>query len=253
MNIKALMSQASRFVNRNSNHILTALGAAGVVTTAVWTGKASVDATKMVQDYEIEHADYATTKEKVKLCWHLYLPPACIGALSIACIFGANSVNCRRNAALAGLYTLTEKAFDDYKDKVREHIGEKKEEEIRHELIDERLKENPCDDSIIIDTGRGKTLCFDCFTGRYFISDIEIIRRVVNDLNNDLYKTMWVPLNDFYYSLGLEGIKIGEDLGWSIDEAIEAKFDSRLTPDGKACLTVDFDLVPSSLKRGNYW
>lgn len=250
MDIKSLISQASRFVNRNSNHILTILGAAGVVTTAVWTGKATVEATKAIEKYEVtQKYDFATLKEKLMISWPYYVPPVCIGSLTIACIFGANTVNCRRNAAIAGLYSITEKAFDDYKDKVREKIGEKKEEEIRTELIDQKLLENPSDNCYIIETGKGKTLFFDPLTARYFHSDIETVRRVVNDLNNDLFKINWVPLNDFYFALGLEGIEFGEDLGWSIDEMIDVQFYPRLTPNQEPCVAIDFDLRPSSLKK----
>jgi len=48
------------------------------------------------------------------------------GAATIMCVVGSNSINARRVAALASLYSITETALDEYKAKVVETIGETK-------------------------------------------------------------------------------------------------------------------------------
>ena len=51
---------------------------------------------------------------------------------------------------------------------------------------------------------------------------------------------MYISLNEFYYAIGLDGIKVGEDLGWNIDTGyIELDFSSQLAKDDTPCLVID--------------
>lgn len=266
MDVKGLFRTAGSFIEKNSPQILTGLGVAGVVSTAIMTGRATVEAVDICREKErllascsdpdiLDEFDKFQAHpivQKAKWTWKCYIPPFLMGATSIACIIGAQSVNTKRNAALATLYSLTKSTLDDYQEKVVETIGEKKEELIRGEVDQKRLEEKPKSEAMIFGVRQGNTLCFDKLSGRYFMHDMEKIRRVVNDLNHDLMGVMWVPLNDFYYALGLEGIKLGEEIGWTVDELIDVKFTSRLTDDGDPCLVLDYDVTPRYLK-GNLW
>ena len=262
MNLKHLIHTTGAFLEKNSPQILTGLGVAGVVSTAVMTGRASIKAHDIVMEKErilastsdpdiLEEFDKFQAHpivQKVKWTWKCYIPPFLMVATSIACIIGAQSVNTKRNAALATLYSLTKTTLDDYQEKVVETIGEKKEELIRGEVAQKRLEEKPKTEAMIFGVRQGNTLCFDTLSGRYFMHDMEKIRRIVNDLNHDLMGVMWVPLNDFYYALGMEGVKLGEEIGWTVDELIDVKFTSRLTDDGDPCLVLDYDVTPRCLK-----
>ena len=257
MSVKDLAKQGLSFLDRNSPYILTAFGAAGVVGTAVMTGRATLRAHDILQkererQYKESGEVVLDIKDKIVLCWKPYISPFLMGAASIACIIGANTVNAKRQAALAAAYSLTETTLKNYQKKVVETIGEKKEEIVRADIAQEQLDRCPASKNEIIHTDRGSTLCFDAISGRYFMHDIEKIRRVVNDLNHDLMGVMWVPLNDLYYALGLPGIKLGDELGWTVDELIDIQFSSKLTDDGEPCLVMDYDLTPRHLKS-NFW
>src|SRR5690606_4348768 len=117
---------------------------------------------------------------------------------------GIHSVHSRRAATMMSLYTLTDTAFKEYKTKVVETIGEKKEEAIREEIAKDRMNDNPPTDGQVIITGGGDQLCYDMYSGRYFKSDIEKIRKAMNDLNQEALQNFYVPLNMFYSSIGLE-------------------------------------------------
>ena len=69
-------------------------------------------------------------------------------------------------------------------------------------------------------TDKGNTLCFDSLSGRYFKSDIDKIKRAVNNLNRELTYDMYVSLNDFYDELDLDHTKIGDELGWNLDDGL---------------------------------
>lgn len=267
MSVQDLVRTGLGFLDRNSPYILTAFGAAGVLGTAVMTGRATVkaydiveaergrrlmDAKKEDPDATYEDIKYIPPKDLVKLCWKPYISPMLMGVASIACIIGANTVHGKRQAALAAAYSLADTTLKNYQKKVVETIGEKKEELVRSEIAQDQLDRCPASKNEILHTDRGSTLCFDAISGRYFKHDIEKIRRTVNDLNHDLMGIMWVPLNDLYYALGLPGIKIGDELGWTVDELIDIQFSSKLTDDGEPCLVMDYDLTPRHLKS-NFW
>lgn len=246
MNVKDVARSVLGVVQKNSPYILTGLGVAGLVTTAAMTGHATVKAVRMVDEANSVRSelDQASLKEKFLLTWKLYLPPAIMGATSIACIIGAQSVSAKRNAALASLYSLTETTLKEYQDKVVEQIGANKEQKIREEVAQEKLDKNPVTKNEVIITGKGEQLCYDVISGRYFKSDIETLRRVQNDFNHELIGSMWVPLNDLYYVIGLPPIKIGDDIGWTVDQLIEFKFDVKLADDNTPCLVLDYNAEP---------
>jgi len=133
----------------------------------------------------------------------------------------------------------------EYKTKVIETIGEKKEQVVRDELAKDKIKNNPVNDKEIIITGEGNLLCFDAFSGRYFKSDIETIKRVMNHLSRELLSNTMISLNEMYADLGLGGTQMGDMLGWHVDDGlIEAEFSSQLTETGVPCLVLGFVTEP---------
>ena len=96
-----------------------------------------------------------------------------MGGLTIACIISAHTVNHKRNAALASLYSLTEKSLREYQAKVIETIGKNKERQVRNAVAEQNIKENPVSTKEVKITGKGETLCYDAISGRYFKSDVE--------------------------------------------------------------------------------
>lgn len=177
--------------------------------------------------------------------WKCYIPSAVTGALSVACLIGASAVSLKRNAALATAYTISETALKDYREKAVEVVGEKKEQAIRDAIAKDKLTGNPVDDKQIVMTGSGDTLCYDVLSGRYFRSDIEKIRKAINDLNRDMLSEQYVSLNDLYYAIGLPDIKLGNDLGWNIDKGyIEVQFGSHLAANGTPCLVLAYTVAP---------
>lgn len=239
-------------MTKNSPTILTALGVTGFLTTTILAVKATPKALRLIEEeYYLREADpYSepiSKKEILKLTWKCYVPSAVMGAVTMGCIIGANSINLRRNAALAGLYSLSETAVKEYKAKVIETIGEKKERDIRDDIAKDRIQKNPVNDNEVIMTGKGDTLCYETLSGRYFKSSVEQIKKVINELNREMMTSPegYVSLNDVYFELGLANTKIGADIGWRvIDGVIEPYFSSQLTPDDTPCLVLDFDMEP---------
>lgn len=255
-NVTKFFKGIQKGVSDHSPEILTALGIAGMITSTVLAVKATPKAIRLIEEKKrAEHTDELTAMETVKATWKCYIPATITGATSIMCLVGANSVNARRNAALATAYKISETAFHDYKAKVVETIGEKKEQIIKDKIAQDKVDNMPAEaNNNIIITGKGHTQCYDAVFGQRFESDIDAIKRAVNEINYQMLSQEYMSLNDFYRELNIDTIEIGDDLGWNIsrDGKLEVTFSSALK-DGEPMLVMHYLVVPRyGYDRYNY-
>lgn len=242
---KSLLSLKTA-IKKHSPEILTGIGIAGMITTTVMAVRATPKALILIEERKEEiGAEKLEAMDMVKTTWACYIPAAITGTLSIACPIGASSVNARRNAALATAYTLSESALKDYQGKVIEMFGEKKNEAVKDAVAKDKVEKNPVVTREVIITEKGNTLCYDAISGRYFKSDIEKIKKAECELNRQMLDDMYVSLNDFYYEIGLDSVKLGDELGWNVDSGyIDLSFSSQLASDGTPCLVIDYSVAP---------
>lgn len=232
------------FISKHSPEILTTIGVTGMITTTILAVKATPKALILLEDARDEKRGDLTKIETVKAAWRPYVPAVLTGVASVTCIIGANAVNAKRNAALAAAYTLSERTLLTYRDKVIETIGDKKEKEVREKIAQDEVDKQPVSTSQVIITSKGTTLCKDSLSKRYFESDIDTIKRIVNNLNRNINNRDYVSLNEFYHELGLEGVPNGDRLGWNVsDGLIEVDFDACITDDDRPCIVIEH-LVP---------
>lgn len=246
LNLSKFLKDTTALVSKHSPELLTGIGIAGMVSAAILAVRATPKALKALEEKKAETGtDELTPAETVKATWKCYVPATVTGAVSIACLVGASSVNARRNAALATAYKLSETAFTEYREKMIETVGEKKDQLVREKIDKDRIDNNPVSKNEVVVTGKGQTLCYDYISGRYFYSDIELLRRAINELNRRVLIDMYVSLNDFYDELNLEHIGIGYDLGWNVDDGrVDPDFSSHLADDGRPCLVLNYNVAP---------
>lgn len=246
-NLATISANVRRFVSKRSPEILVGIGISGMITTTVLAVKATPKALKLIEEKKQEEwVDKLTPLEVVKVAWKPYIPALVTCIVSTSCLIGASSVNAKRNAALATAYKLSETALTEYREKVIETIGEKKERTVRDRVAEERVKKNPVSKNEVIVTGNGKTLCFDPISGRYFMCSIEVIKRAENELNKQMLHDIsgYVSLNEFYDELGLDHTSIGDDLGWNTDQLIDIAFSSQLNDNGEPSVVLDYLVAP---------
>ena len=245
MDFKSVRSNVLNKLSEKSPEILIGLGLAGMLTSTVLAVKATPKALDIIREEEEYRKEALTRLQKVKLTWKYYAPAAIGYCTSAACILGANSVNAKRNAVLAGAYKISENALLEYRDKVVEVLGEEKEREIRDSIAEDRIRQDAGQSSAVIVAGKGDTLCYDMYSGRYFNSDMDKINKILNQINYKLMADNMISLNDFYYELGLDSTVNGYDFGWNVDDGlIEIYFSSILSEDGTPCLAMHFDNLP---------
>lgn len=199
-----------RVLKRNSSTILTCIGAAGVIFTAVTAVKATPKATRLLDKVEEEKGEDLTTLEKIKVAGPHYIPSILIGTSTIACIFGSNIMNKRQQASLASAYALINSSYKEYKKKTEELYSE----EAHKEVISSIAKDKYTDDICVNDN---KMLFYDEFSHRYFESTLEDVIKAEYNTNRQLQCNGGVYLNEYYEFLDLEPIPGGTELGWSSD------------------------------------
>lgn len=258
--ISNITNKVKDVTDKYGSEILTGLGVAGMISTVILAVKETPKALTILQKEERSrqgNSDESSTttiedissafpiKDRVRLTWKCYIPSTITGVTSIACLIGASKISAKRNAIIATAYTLSEKAFSEYRDKVVETIGEKKEQIIKDKVAEERIKRNPIANSEVTITNKGDTLCFDYMSGRYFRSSIENVKKAVNELNHRLMNETYVSLNEFYYEIDLKPTRLGDELGWNIDDGlIDLDTSSMLAEDGTPCLVIDYRIAP---------
>jgi hypothetical protein len=253
MTAEMVLKTILRGIEKESPTILTVLGTTGIVTTVIMAIRATpialylLDAERVKRNREGTGAGSLSKLDIIKLTWKCYLPVALMGGTTIACFVGAHSINIRRQVALAGLYSVTEASFKKYQEKVIEIVGKNKEEKIYEAFIEDKIKANPASKNEVIVTGGGETLFYDSWSGRYFKSDMQKVRKIQNDLNYNFIggHDMYLPLNMFYEELGLESVEAGNDIGWSLDHGqLDIRFTTKLTDKDEACVVIEYRMVP---------
>lgn len=236
----------SATVAKHSPEILIGFGIAGMLTTTVLAVKATPKAVKIIEDKKHElKKDKLTVGETVKATWKCYIPSVATAAVSTACLICSCKVSNKRNAVLATAYKIAETTHKEYRDKVIETIGEKKEAIVKDKVAQEKINKDPVSSKEVIITDRGNMLCYDSISGRYFRTDIDKVKRAVNEINRRMTFNMYVSLNEFYSEIGLKTTEIGDDLGWNLDRGlIKIDYSSALTEHDEPCLVLNYSVAP---------
>lgn len=159
-------------IHKHSPTILTCLGAAGVIGTAVMAVKATPKALALLEQAEEEKGNELTTFEKIDVAVPVYIPSIIMGTATVACIFGANILNKQSQAALMSAYALLDNSYKEYMKKAEELYGESADPQIKEELAKENYVEG-----IVI--SQDEELFFDFKTLQYFNARMdEVVQKV---------------------------------------------------------------------------
>ena len=257
-NIKAYANSIQHLAQTNAPIIFAGVGIAGVVGTAILSGRASIKAYQIYQE-----EGKKTPKETIKSYLPIFLPPLVMGGITISSIVFSYRSHEKQLAAMFALYKASDKYLDEYKSSVTKLLEDGKTitPDKVEELTSDQVWQRELDDAEkrlvpVIDTGHGSDLCFDAICGRYFHSNAEFIRQQVNDLNDSMLGGYdWTSLNRFYDAIGLPMTGVGEYMGWESSRGvIRLKFGSKLHPrQNIPVLVVDFeDLVHSLTDKYTY-
>lgn len=226
----------------NSPFILTAIGVTGTISTAVLTHRAAVKTERRLKaEDELRPFD---RKEAFKMVWINYIPPVLSGTATVAAIVFANRIGTKRAAALAAAYTISEKAYIEYRDKVVEHIGANEDRKIRDEVVRDRIAANPPSESNVIIIGDGDHLFMEMYTGRYFRSSMEAVKKAVNETNYTINTHGYASISDFYQHINLPVTAVSDEMGWTSDKLMDVDFTAMISENGQPCVAINFMTGP---------
>ena len=254
MKLERIATGALSIIKRESPVILGAIGAVGVVLTAVMVAKETPKAEIAILDKEDEKSAPLTKIETVVAVAPVYAPAIAIGGATIACIVASTILNNRQKMALSSAYILLDQSYKKYKDKVVTLFGEEASRDVEREVTKDNVEklhktEAPSSDEILI--------FYEKHRNELFERTLVEVKDAEYQLNKKFVTTGRASLNDFYEFLGLDKTEEGEVLGWDVglvdspeDCWVDFEHDLIKTNDGMECYeiltvnepTMDYDL-----------
>ena len=255
--MEGLIPKSQAFIKRHGSTILTYIGCVGVIATTISAVKATPEAVELLDRAKKKKGEELTTVEKINIAGPRYIPTAlmCIGTM--ACIFGANVLNKRQQAALISAYAMLDNSYREYREKLKELYGEEAHEEIVNAIATEKAKEVGIRSGMFIDNNcltdsescGEPVLFYDEWSHRYFETTIEQVIAAEYHLNRNFVLRGFTYLNELYDFLGLEPNDYGSVLGWSVEEElywIEFNHRKVVLDDGLECFIIETPWGPST-------
>lgn len=232
---------------KHSPHIFFAVGVAGVVTTTVLACRATLKLEKNVDEirtdfHSIKQMRDDSKKELIQYSEHdyyrdmlylygkttkrfaiLYGPSVTVGVLSITALTGSHVQLTRRNAALTTTLAAVTKAYDEYRLRVREEIGEERELELHRGIRTEEVDVDGAKELMkVTDPGGWSPFAREFNEDNPLFRNSQELNRLFihtaqNYANHMLHTRGHYFLNDAYDSLGMDRSVEGSIVGWLDD------------------------------------
>lgn len=237
--VSAKLGRQLLVLQKQSPHILFVAGVVGVVGSAVLASRATLKLTDVLAEAEHEIAGvktdlkgtdgyrkdlaYVYTKNTMEVV-RLYAPAVLLGTASIAMLTGSHVQMTRRNSALTAAYAAVSTAYENYRDRVREEVGEEKERNLYHSVSLKKVMVESKSQQIMTadpNTWSPYARFFDECSSQWK-KNAELNKLFVlaqqNYLNDLLHARGHVFLNEAYDALDIPRSAAGQIVGWVINK-----------------------------------
>ena len=235
MNIKNMIRFAFDWVKHNPQILITGLGIAASVATAITSGKAHAKAVANDNGESKNLLDFA------KRNWMTYVPAALSLGVTIFAFASLHKVSYKRYQALAAAYSVSQLDLSELRSRMAEQVKVLKEGATEK---DKEVATKKLPDSTMVIFGDEQVLCVDAITGRRFRSTPELLRKYCNNISEDLLNYGACPLNDFYSQINLSPVDVGDELGWEGGKTITPQFMPVITDSGSPAIKVAISPAP---------
>lgn len=239
-NASGILGRGVLLVRKFSPEILTVSGLASMTAGAIMAVKATTKLERVIRDAELrisdakdisESTDVETSKHGLSQVYlrnafeytKLYGPSVSLFIAGAGAILAAHGIMRRRNVALVAAYNAVEKSFAAYRARVIEDLGEEKDRDYRHGIIEKTEKGEDGKKSSTLEIDPTKmsrySRVFDEGNpmwqkepnyNQFFLTSEQ------NYINNKLLAVGHVFLNEVYERLGFEHTKEGSVVGWIV-------------------------------------
>lgn len=246
MNYRKVTKVITGELRRHTGWLIPVASAVGVAATAYLASKATLRANEAVNEDQMFNGTPEEDKDRVanavKIGWRYYIPAAVSGATTIGIVSLGSYSMTKRTVAAVSAASMAEKAFTEYKRSVIEQIGETQEKKISERVSTQQIFDAPPSDNNVIVIGSKDVTCCELYTGRYFKSDMETIKRAVNEINSRILHELYVTLDEFYSLLDIPRTTNSSNIGWDSDKLLELEY-ATILHDETPCLTFKYNYV----------
>ncbi len=259
MRLPKVFEPVVKVVSKHDNALLTLGIIGGTVSAVIFALK---DGPKIVAKLDELNEQEATNLQKAKAIVPLAARTVAATGVTIGCALANNRITAKKLndatetiSTLAGLYSVSQFANEEFKKHAEEVVGEETVQKIEQGIVDSHSKKVLCPTTgtspKIYDTGKGHDIFLDKWSGRLFYSSRAEIEQALIDINHKLMSEMWVSVNQYYDCLNLPNIKAGENIGWNVNWGkIDVKF---ITDSNGVYSEVEFWNEPVSRQMTGRW
>lgn len=254
MSVSEWLVRLGNGIKKNLPNILTGTGITLMIGGTVDAVRSTPEALRRIEEKKEEEGHTRLTMaQTIQATWKCYIRALILETAGAGCLIGAQTESNKRNAALALACNSAElglREFAEYRRYVAERIGEDKEREIHNQATQEMVRQNPPPATMqpeFVDGVAPKPICCYIAFERYFYADYDTVKAAINKLNTRITGSIggFVSLNDFFYEIGVKGVKEGDKLGWNTEigllEIPEKEFiEYSGTPNGWPCWILEF-------------
>ena len=219
-----ILKRVGRQLYRSSPTILTVVASIGVIATTITAVQATPKAIKLLKEAET------------------YIPSVLLGVSTIACIFGANALNQKKQASLMSAYVMLNESYKQYRKSAKTVYGEDADDKIHAEMAKDAMVSSYDWGyqvyNMDMDSESERLLFYDLASKKYFRTTMAAVLNAQYHVNRNLSIKGDCSLNEYLSFLGVEGIDGGDELGWDISYMVEEM----------DCYWLDFDNYKSTLE-----
>lgn len=225
-------------LKHNSPHIFFGLGVVGAVGATVLACRATLKLSDTLEEIKTEveavktHAPEEHQSRDLAYVYgrgtarvvRLYGPAVIVGGLSIAALTGSHVTLSKRNTALTVAYAGLQKAYEDYRARVRDELGEEREFDLHNGIVTGKFKEDGKSvEKKIIDPNKISVYAriFDQLSSNWQPNpeyNLIFLKAQQNYFNDILQSRGIVFLNEVYKSLDLPISQAGQFVGWVLGD-----------------------------------
>lgn len=253
------------WIKKHSPEILTVTGSIGVVIGAVMVGTATTKINPILEETKenLERVREGAERGEVKAVVNgeiamipysekdaqkdltifyaqgalklakLYAPAVMVGLGGLACLWGANNILHKRNAALTAAYAVAHKSLADYRGRLVDRFGKDLDRELMYNIkaqeIEEVVVNEDGTEQVVKNTVDVANPDYNSIYARFFDEsckgwskcpedNLRFLKMVQAWANKKLQAEGYLYLNDVYEALGIPKTKAGHVVGWIYDE-----------------------------------
>lgn len=254
------------WIKKHSPEILTVTGSIGVVASMVMIGMATTKINPILEETKenIERVNAGAERGEIKAVVNgevamvpyseqdakkdlkifyiqgafnlakLYTPAVMVGASGLMCLWSANNLLHKRNAALTAAYAGAFQNLKDYRGRVVERFGKELDRELMYNIkakeVEETVVNEDGTEQVVKKTVDVANPDWNSIYARFFDEsckgwtksaedNLRFLKMVQAWANKKLQADGYLYLNDVYEALGIPKTKAGHVVGWIFDEA----------------------------------